>query len=265
MGAESEFDVDTGIEPAGDHVFRATVTDRWHTFAGPNGGYLLAICTRAVTSGLPFADPLAVSAHFLRPPKVGSAEIRTETVRVGRRHATARASLFQDDREIVHTIGTFTDLDAARGRTLLLGAPPDLPPPEEAVDPMQRAPEGLPRPSLAERLEYRVAGPPGWLQGEPTGDPSSEFWLRFKDGRRADPLALTFLVDSAPPAVLEIGEFASSTIELTVHVRARPASEWLAFRQSTRYVVAGYHDEDVEIWDADGTLVAQARQIALLG
>ena len=133
------------------------------------------------------------------------------------------------------------------------------------MDPMSVAPEGLPRPSLADRLEYRTAESPGWLRGEPSGDPSFEFWLRFKDGRRADPLALTFLVDSSPPAVLELGEFASSTIELTVHVRARPATEWLACRQSTRYVVSAYHDEDVEIWDAEGTLVAQARQIALLG
>jgi acyl-CoA thioesterase len=218
-----------------------------------------------MTNGLPFADPVAVSAHFLRPPRVGPAEVRTETVRVGKRHATAQGSLFQDGKEAVRAVGTFTDLAAAGGRTLLLGAAPDLPPPEEAVDPMSASPEGLPRPSLAERLEYRAAELPGWLRGEPSGDPSSEFWLRFKDGRRADPLALTFLVDSAAPAVLEIGEFVTSTIELTVYVLARPATDWLACRQSTRYVVSGYHDEDVEIWDAEGTLVAQARQIALLG
>ncbi|MEH3033885.1 MAG: hypothetical protein PGN07_07550 [Aeromicrobium erythreum] len=32
----------------------------------------------------------------------------------------------------------------------------------------------------------------------------------------------------------------------------------------TRHVVAGYHDEDVELWDDQGRLVAQGRQLAIL-
>jgi Acyl-CoA thioesterase C-terminal domain len=33
---------------------------------------------------------------------------------------------------------------------------------------------------------------------------------------------------------------------------------------ATRQVIGGYHEEDFEIWDATGTLVAQWRQLALL-
>lgn len=72
------------------------------------------------------------------------------------------------------------------------------------------------------------------------------------------------LVDAAAPAVLELGERGSATIELTVHVRARPAPGWLACRVATRHVVGGYHEEDFEIWDSDGRLVAQSRQLGLL-
>jgi acyl-CoA thioesterase len=90
------------------------------------------------------------------------------------------------------------------------------------------------------------------------------FWLRFKDGRPPDSLALVAMVDAAYPAVLEIGEPASSTVQLTVHVRARPVPGWLACRVTTRHVIGGYHEEDFEIWDADGKLVAQSRQLALL-
>jgi acyl-CoA thioesterase len=89
-------------------------------------------------------------------------------------------------------------------------------------------------------------------------------WLRFKDGRDADSLALAMLVDAAWPAVMEIGAAGSVTVEMTVHVRARPVPGWLACRVSTRYVIGGYHEEDFEIWDAAGTLVAQSRQLALL-
>jgi acyl-CoA thioesterase len=76
--------------------------------------------------------------------------------------------------------------------------------------------------------------------------------------------ALPLLVDAAFPAVMEIGELGSSTLEMTVHVRGRPAPGWLACRVATRYVVDGYHEEDFEIWDAAGRIVAQSRQLALL-
>jgi acyl-CoA thioesterase len=69
----------------------------------------------------------------------------------------------------------------------------------------------------------------------------------------------------AVPAVFELGHYSSTTIELTVYVRARPAPGWLACRVSTRYVIEGYHEEDFEIWDSAGQLVAQSRQLALLG
>ena len=46
--------------------------------------------------------------------------------------------------------------------------------------------------------------------------------------------------------------------------RAHPAPGWLACRVATRFVIGGYHEEDFEIWDSTGTLVAQSRQLALL-
>ncbi len=90
------------------------------------------------------------------------------------------------------------------------------------------------------------------------------FWMRFKQGRDADLLSLALLVDAAAPAVLELGEPASSTVELTGHLRAHPAPGWLACRAWTRHVIGGYHEEDLEIWDSDGKRVAQARQLAVL-
>ena len=56
----------------------------------------------------------------------------------------------------------------------------------------------------------------------------------------------------------------SSTVELTVHVRAMPAPGWLACRISTRYVEGGYAEEDFEVWDSAGALVAQSRQLILI-
>jgi acyl-CoA thioesterase len=256
------FDADTAVEPAGDH-YAATLTDRWSALGGtPNGGYMLAVALRALAQEMPFPDPLVVSAHFLRPGTVGPAEVRTEVARAGRRVATGEARLVQGGKEALRLLATFGDLDAATGRTDVRTAPPDLPPPDEARDVLDGG--SLPGITITERFDYRFPAPPGWATGQPTGEPTAEFWMRFRDGRDADPLALAALVDAAAPAVLDLGVPGSATIELTVHVRARPAPGWLACRAYTRHVVGGFHEEDFEIWDSQGTLVAQSRQFALL-
>jgi acyl-CoA thioesterase len=87
--------------------------------------------------------------------------------------------------------------------------------------------------------------------------------MRFADGRDPDLLALLVMVDSTAPSVLELGA-GSATIQLTVHLRAHPAPGWLATRASTRFVSGGYHEEDFEVWDSAGTLVAQSRQLAIV-
>ena len=54
------------------------------------------------------------------------------------------------------------------------------------------------------------------------------------------------------------------TIELTVHIRAVPAPGWLRTVMSTRFLMDGYLEEDGEIWDSTGTLVAQSRQFGMI-
>jgi acyl-CoA thioesterase len=257
------FDADTAVAPAGDGRYSARLTERWTALGGtPNGGYMLAVCLRALATEMPLADPLVTSAYFLRPGAVGPADVRTEIVRSGRRTATGQSTLHQDGREIVRLVATFGDLDQAGGRTASFGAPPELPPPDATPDVLGGG--AMPGVSITEQVEYRAAEPPGWAQGRPSGDPAATFWMRFRDGREPDPLALAALVDAAAPVVLELGVPGSSTLELTVHVRRRPAPGWLACRNVTRHVIGGYHEEDFEIWDSQGDLVAQSRQFALL-
>ena len=146
------------------------------------------------------------------------------------------------------------------GPVFLDGTPPALPPPAECAG-VPVGSFGLA--SIAERIEFRSAELPGWFRGQPSGRPASEFWMRFADGREADLLSLPLLVDSTAPSVLELGA-GSVTIQLTVHLRAHPAPGWLACRATTRFVSNGYHEEDFEVWDSAGTLVAQSRQLALI-
>jgi hypothetical protein len=69
--------------------------------------------------------------------------------------------------------------------------------------------------------------------------------------------------DALPPPIFNVIDVGwVPTIELTVHVRARPASEWLRAVLRTRFLFGGLLEADGELWDDAGTLVAQSRQIA---
>lgn len=260
---EFEFDADTRLSGEGPE-FEASLGETWSGVPGVNGGFMLALCTRALARVLPFPDPLVVSGFYLRPGSPGPARVTTEAIRAGKTTAFGEAALWRDGKQVLRTTAAFTDLGegAARsgGHAFSAGAAPALPPPEECFGFEPGAVRGV---SIAGHFDYRIPSAPGWLTGQPTGDPQYEFWTRFRDGRPADLLALPLIVDAAPPAVLELG-IASTTVELTVHLRARPAPGWLACRTWTSYVGGGYHEEDFEVWDSAGTLVAQSRQLAFI-
>jgi acyl-CoA thioesterase len=258
-----DFDGETRLTPAGAGVFEVEISDRWSGLASVNGGFLMATCLKALATGLPFPDPVTVSGLYLRPGNAGASVVRTEVIRAGRTTAFGEAHLLQAGKEVLRVTSAFADLSAAApesGATPQYagGTPPKLPAPEDCL-----RLSGISAISMAKRFEYRAPAMPGWMTGSPSGDPFAEFWMRFADGRPADALTLPFIVDAAPPAVLELG-VSSTTIELTVHVRARPAPGWLACRTSTRFVSGGYHEEDFEAWDSTGVLVAQSRQLALV-
>jgi hypothetical protein len=45
-------------------------------------------------------------------------------------------------------------------------------------------------------------------------------------------------------------------------VRALPAPGWLRIGLTTRNLAGGFLEEDAEVWDSGGRLVAQSRQLA---
>jgi acyl-CoA thioesterase len=255
------FDEDTRVQRQSEGHFTATVSDRWDALGGViNGGYYVALCLRALRETLAHPDPVVVSTFFLRAGGHGPVDIATEVARDGRRMSTGQVRLMQDGKELVRTTATFADLVEAQDNPVMLGTPPDLPEPDDAIDPVGTPIPGV---TMTDQVEFRYAAIPGWRSGQPSGDPTSAFWMRFTGDRDADTLSLPLLVDAAAPVVLDLGMSGSTTIELTTHVRHRPSPGWLACRVKTRYVMAGYHEEDFEIWDSRDHLVAQARQLAL--
>ena len=268
--AGNRFADDTAVERIDDDRFRAECRTGWRVIGGraPNGGYLMAIAARAMALRADRPDPVTLTAHFLSPPEIGPVEVTTEMVREGGRHRTVAARLVQDGVERVRLLGAFGDLDRADGPSRVLREPPPWPDVTTLPDPVTDLGEHD-VPEILHRLDHRM--PPetlGWTRGAPSGEGAHGGYCRWEDGAAMDAFGLLFVADAYPPAVFDLGvaDVAwAPTMELTVQVRARPVTGWLATRFTTRALTDGYFEEDGELWDASGRLVAISRQLALAG
>lgn len=250
--------------PLGDGVHRVQLTADWHTANGtPNGGYILALMQHAAMLEAAHPDPLTIAVTYFRPAVAGEAAVHVREVRVGRRVSTYDAILVQHGKEIAHAVLSAHDWDATGTIEHLQHGAPEIPRPEECPDSSHIIPPGMM--PILDRYHYALPEAPGWLRGEPTGVTESLSWIRAADGRPVDALLAGAMVDAFPPVTAEIGHLGSATIQLTVQYRRRAEhSTWALGHVVSRHVIAGYHDEDVELWDERGDLIAQSRQLAIL-
>lgn len=275
-----EFDRDTAVAGRGDGSYDADLAAGWVVGGGVNGGYLLAIIGNAVQAetvagGHP--DPFAVSAHYVSASVPGPARVRTEIIRSTGRFSTVRATLEQQvdgvavPRIVSHA--TFGDLDRAHDATSDAAAaalglairPPVLPPREECVT-TEHAPADFRKIApLLDRFGTRFDPATAmWAVGQPSGKGVIQGWFKLADDRPLDAMALLMVVDALPPTTFDLGMFGwAPTLELTAHVRAKPAPGWVIVRHETRTVAGGLFEEDCNVWDSTGLLVAQSRQLAL--
>lgn len=269
---DSEFDRDTALVRRDPGVYDAELSAGWTVIRAVNGGYLLALMGRALGDALAHPDPLSVTAHYLTASVPGPAVVRTEVVRTGRTLSTGTATLaqFEDDgREVerMRVIAAFTDLGTLTDDVRTSAKPPAIPPYEHCLGP-HSAPAGAPAvpggSAITERLDIRLdPATSGWAVGAPSGKGEMRAWFGLVDGRAPDPLSLLLAVDALPPTAFELGLPGwVPTVELTTHIRCRPAPGPLRVAITTRNPAGGYLEEDAEVWDCADRLVAQSRQLA---
>ncbi len=244
----------------------------WKVGAGINGGLLLAAVGNALKQvfldeGHP--DPVSISAYYLSASRSGPATFHTDVIRRGRTMSTGQVSLLQpeDDGtsvERVRALATYGDLEGLPSDVHTTATPPDLPPPDKCVGTDLAPADFRATASLLDRFDLRLdPACVGWAMGEPSGRGLIQGWLRLADGRQPDALMLLLAVDALPPVTFDLGLPGwAPTLELTAHLRAKPAPGWLRVVHSTRNFAHGFLEEDAEVWDSTGRLVAQSRQLA---
>jgi hypothetical protein len=266
----SEFDRGTAVSARADGTtYDVELGAGWRIGSGINGGLLLAVLGSALRARLPeHPDPVAMSGYYVSASGPGPGVVSTEVLRRGRAMSTAEASLVQeqDGREVerVRALATYGDLAGLPSEVSTTATPPDLPPRERCLSTREAPPTFMKDLALLERFEM-LLDPAclGWVRGEPSMRGVVQGWLRMADGREPDPILLLLAVDALPPVTFDLGLLGwTPTVELTVHVRAVPARGWLRVRHATRNLAGGLLEEDAEVWDDAGRLVAQSRQLA---
>ncbi|MFL6131917.1 MAG: thioesterase family protein [Nocardioidaceae bacterium] len=271
--AETEFDRGIAATRRADQptTYDVELGSGWQIGAGINGGMLLATVGNALRASLEgdgHPDPLTISAYYLSASRPGPAFVRTDVLRSGRSLSTATASLVQieggQETERLRALATYGDLAALPDVVHTTATPPDLPPPDQCISTHEAPPTFMKNADLLDRLDLRLdPACAGWALGEPSGRGLIQGWLRMADDREPDPLLMLLAVDALPPVTFDLGLFGwTPTLELTVHLRAKPAPGWLRVTHSTRNFAGGMLEEDAEVWDASGRLVAQSRQLA---
>ncbi|HEY5834178.1 thioesterase family protein [Streptomyces sp.] len=272
---DSEFDRDTAVvaRPGEPGTYDIDLSPGWVIISAVNGGYLLAVLGRALREALPHPDPITITAHYLTASQPGPAVIRTQTVRSGRTMSTGQASLFQTDEqggevERIRVIAGYADLGALPDDVRTSARPPRMPSYEECVSTDDAPPPATgPIPgstAILDRLDLRLdPATAGWAVGAPSGAGDMRGWLGLADGRDHDALSLLLAVDALPPTAFDLGlKGWTPTLELTVHIRCRPAPGPLRVAVTTRNLAGGLLEEDTQAWDSHDRLVAQSRQLA---
>ena len=249
----------------GERPYRAEIHPGWDVVGNANGGYLLALGARAMAAAAKQPHPVSVTAHYLSPGRPGPVTIDPQIVKSGKRLTTVRALLEGADKPILQLLGCFGDISTIEGPERIDAHPPALPPPEECPR-MEYNPElGFP-PALMSKLDLRLhPEDANFLAGSPSGEPQLRGWLRLPDDEPLDVFALLMATDAFPPTIFNaaLPVAWSPTVELTAHLRGIPEPGWLRCRFTTRFISGGMMEEDGEVWDVTGRLVAQSRQLAL--
>jgi hypothetical protein len=268
-------DRDTALTLRAPGVHETELPEGWTILGGAlHGGFLLALLGRALGETLPHPHPFSITAHYLTASRPGPAVIRTGTVRAGRTLSTGTASLLQRDKdgnevERVRVLASYGDLGALPDDVRTSAKPPAFPPVEQCFG-AEDAPEDFDGPPIVPFIrQLRMKFDPatlGWALGRPSGKGEIRAWFELADRREPDHLSLLVAVDALPSTAFELGlKGWVPTVELTAHVRAKPAPGPLRVAVGTRNLAGGYLEEDAEIWDSADRLVAQSRQLARAG
>ena len=255
-----QFDQDTLVTSDEPFSFTGQITENWSINNIPDGGYLMAILAKAMMHHSKMTSTPIITANYLNRCEPGDAGVLIERMSTSRQFDRFQARLHQEGKEKIRAFGTF-----ANDNNDCVLESYEVPEPDIAeIEKCVAVPE-MPNYTLFSQLDIRLDPIcTGWMSGEYSQTSVSKGWIKFKNDRPFDNLSILLIADSFPPAVLSTQGMVAwvPTIELSVNIRNVPTTKWLKCIFRTRFITGSLLEEDGEIWDETGQLIAISRQIA---
>jgi hypothetical protein len=263
--------------------FAGELNEYWTIGPKVRGGALLALCAGAArTAHGGEVQPVAVSASYLSAPDPGPMRLRTSVRKRGRTVSVVEVELRQggeeqrvcdersreEQRVCVHGVVTLGQPEH-RAPPLLSAnpvvalMPPEPPPDAQSIGPGHPM-AGLV--NLAAGCDVRPLMSTVPTEGMPPGGgrPAIQMWVRPR-GAAPDVLFALMCGDISVPVAFAVGRRGwAPTVQLTAYLRGIPADGWLRVLCTTTQIGRDWFDEDHLVVDADGRIVVQARQLALV-
>jgi acyl-CoA thioesterase len=258
------FDKDILLEQKGEFDFEGIVSPNWSINANPNGGYLTAFLAAAMQKKSDKKWPVIVTANFFGKCETEKkSKVVVESISAGYSLNRYQASLIQDGVERTRAWATLMNESSCdQSAKRYEKDAPEMPAREECF----LFPH-VPAYTLYDHMDVLLAPScAGWIKGESNLSPVSEQkgWIKFKDDRPWDALSLLLIADSFPPPVLASHGIVAwvPTIEYSVSIRDIPDTAWIKALFRSHYLTCDIVEEDGELWDENGKLLAISRQIA---
>ncbi|MFH1152852.1 MAG: thioesterase family protein [Pseudomonadota bacterium] len=248
----------------GPDCFSVVISPAWSINTVPNGGYLMALAAAAVMEMTDKRALPIMTVNYLARSIPGDAEIRVEPMVRAGSFERYRVNLSQAGEVKFMAFATLASADsgtASRDHRYYEEPPPDLPDPGvcNAMPPM-------PGYTLYENMDVRIDPAfSGWMTGGSMATRSEHRgWIRFREPRPLDTLGVLLMADAFPPPIFATQGMVSwvPTLEFSVNIRNITVSSWVKAVFRTRFVNRGMLEEDGQLWDEAGELVAVSRQIA---
>ena len=244
-------------DASGYHV---PVSANWSINEIPNGGYLMALLANTMLQESSKKRIAILTAAFIGRSSPGDAGVMVEKIAASTQFERYEARLMQSRTEKVRALGTFVDETFVCAVNRHETASPAVAPLSECV-PIPR----MPNFTLYDQVEVRLDPVcSGWMNNHYAEQSEFKGWIRFRDERPYDAVSLLVVADAFPPPVYASQGLAAwvPTLEMSVNIRKLPTSQWLKCIFRTRFITCGLAEEDGEMWDEAGELVALSRQIA---
>lgn len=266
MTAAHPLDEAVALEPIGEGRYRGATSPAYWNMAGPFGGTTAAVLMQAVLAHPQRRGrPIAQTVNFCAAVAEGVFEVAVRLVRDGRSTQHWQVEMLQDG-AVVTTSSAVTgaERDTWSHRN---SAPPQVASADETpvLDTQGRA-------GWRGRYEFRYALGEPFNQAASAEAPASGLahaWTRDEPARPLDYVSLAALADTTVVKIAQVrGDVPPvATVSLSTYFMgdaaalAAQGSRPLLCVSDVRAFKHGFNDQSVELWSADGHLLAVSHQV----